>query len=357
MTTLLDPRERFLRRTVLLLFFAGTLGATFATLLHFSEIHTEPINLVLPPLMAVSLFGLGLYFHLRPNHMVRAVWGGFIVLLAGICIPVWHTIWLCMNTPGILLVDKLPPLTSALLPLVLSMIVFVRPRHVLVAITVAWLLVALPILVWLALHTVELHSPRGLDMAITLGPVMLTLVIYIPFHRGIEQKVTDLESAHSRMRVLAEVDALTQLANRRAGETRLAEMLADKQGNNALILIDIDRFKRINDTHGHPTGDAVLREVASRCSALLRTDDVFARWGGEEFLVLIKGADLEATVRIAEHLRRGIRMLPIGHVGTVTASFGVTALRGDDTAASALQRIDEALYQAKSSGRDQVVGG
>jgi diguanylate cyclase (GGDEF)-like protein len=106
------------------------------------------------------------------------------------------------------------------------------------------------------------------------------------------------------------------------------------------VIFDIDHFKRINDTHGHPVGDEVLRQVARRCEALLRQEDVFARWGGEEFLVLVRGTREDGAANAAEHLRTAVCGTPIEPVGTVSASFGVARFRPNDTVHSWVARAD-----------------
>jgi diguanylate cyclase (GGDEF)-like protein len=220
----------------------------------------------------------------------------------------------------------------------------------------AWLFIAAPVLAYLATHHHELTAPRGLDMVITLGPVTFMVVIFIPFQRGIEHWITRLQSERALAQAQAERDALTGLYNRRAGERFLADALDAPEDSDVLILLDIDRFKNINDTYGHPVGDAVLREVAQRCAVLLRKSDVFARWGGEEFLVLIRGTGEAGVIRVADDLRAAISATPIAPAGTITASFGVARYQASDTVASWLSRVDEALYEAKLTGRDRVVG-
>lgn len=350
-----DPKERFIRRTVLFLLATGVLGGILATVLHLMQPHPHPIDLILPPLMAAVMLGLFIRLYRNPGSFMVVLWTGFLCGLVGIAVPAWLDTITAWRNPSVSLVATLPPITSLLLPLLMSMIVFLRPRQMLAAAAVAWLLVAAPILVYLAFHHHELRSPRGLDMVITLGPVMLMVVIFIPFHRGVEKWVTRLQRERTQAQKLAERDVLTGLYNRRAGENFLANLLASPDPSDALILFDIDRFKNINDSHGHPVGDAVLREVAQRCGSLLRKSDVFARWGGEEFLVLVRGSGDAGVIRVAEDLREAISAGPIESVGIVTASFGVARFHAKDTLPTWLKRADEALYEAKNTGRDRVV--
>ena len=105
----------------------------------------------------------------------------------------------------------------------------------------------------------------------------------------------------------------------------------------------------------HLALDEVLRQVAPRCEALLRRDDVFSRWGGEEFLLLVRSARGDGIVHVAESLRQAIAGQPIEPAGTVSASFGIALFHPEDTLDTWLQRADEALYEAKRSGRNRVV--
>jgi len=125
----------------------------------------------------------------------------------------------------------------------------------------------------------------------------------------------------------------------------------------SLLLIDLDEFKRINDTHGHREGDHVLQEVALRLRCALRLTDSAGRWGGEEFLAVLPGTDTPGALLVAERFLRELRLTPIGHHGLrVTASVGVSCYPVDaDEAASLVDCADVALYEAKEYGKDRVV--
>lgn len=163
------------------------------------------------------------------------------------------------------------------------------------------------------------------------------------------------------MRELSEVDTLTGAANRRVyfrdGERDL--LRAHRLGIPiAVVAIDVDEFKRVNDTHGHAAGDTVLQTVAERIRQATRDIDVVARIGGEEFAVLLAGSDDRTAVMAAERIRAHLNEAPISTaVGDlrVTASFGVALVHTTEDLAGAMARADKALYLAKRSGRDQVV--
>jgi diguanylate cyclase (GGDEF)-like protein len=164
-----------------------------------------------------------------------------------------------------------------------------------------------------------------------------------------------------RLRVMAMTDELTRLPNRRhllavAGE----RVKAARQGAGPLsvLALDVDHFKRINDTFGHEAGDRVLRRVAEACRSALRRDDVIGRTGGEEFVVVMPGADARVAVEVAERLRAAVERVDWGDVAAglrVTVSIGATEwVPGDGTFASVARRADDSLYRAKELGRNRV---
>ncbi|KFI12513.1 histidine kinase [Vibrio sp. B183] len=154
-------------------------------------------------------------------------------------------------------------------------------------------------------------------------------------------------------------DELTQLYNRRALEELLPKEIARSSRHKqplSVLLLDIDHFKKVNDTYGHQAGDRVLRTTGKLLILQTRKDDLSFRYGGEEFLVLLPNTDVEKAVIVAEKLREAIkraRMLPT-NVDSCTASFGVTQFNGEDDWQTAIERADQALYSAKENGRNQV---
>jgi two-component system cell cycle response regulator len=169
-----------------------------------------------------------------------------------------------------------------------------------------------------------------------------------------------LIATREELRVQATHDFLTQLLNRAGIMDALEQELnrSDRnQGVFSVILADIDHFKQINDTYGHAAGDQVLREVAARMKASLRSYDVAGRYGGEEFLVIVPDCDEAAALRVAEKMRNAVCSTPIQILGadrTTSISLGVST-RSEPTSADALlSAADTALYQAKSFGRNCV---
>jgi two-component system, cell cycle response regulator len=163
---------------------------------------------------------------------------------------------------------------------------------------------------------------------------------------------------------MAITDALTGLFNRRYMETHLATLLEQAASRGkplALLILDIDYFKAINDGHGHDAGDDVLREFSLRIRKSIRNIDLACRYGGEEFVIVMPETDMAVAAMVAERIRRRIATEPFAIQDgarnlDVTISIGIAALAGPaDTAAAVLKRADTALYRAKRDGRNRVV--
>jgi diguanylate cyclase (GGDEF)-like protein/PAS domain S-box-containing protein len=177
---------------------------------------------------------------------------------------------------------------------------------------------------------------------------------------GVTRDISERKVFETELTRLAETDPVTGVWNRHHGRDLLERETAqpDRRGQPLSVLtIDIDNFKSINDTYGHQAGDDVLIELAGRLVGAVRDTDMVARWGGEEFVVLLHDCSLNAAVNRAEKIRRHIADVPFAGVGTVTVSIGAAQLAPDEGVASWLARSDRALYQAKRSGRNTVVAG
>ena len=165
------------------------------------------------------------------------------------------------------------------------------------------------------------------------------------------------EIANKRLEKIATVDMLTGAYNRHflvdqvTGEIAEARRYGQKIG---LLMLDIDHFKLINDRFGHIAGDRVLKELVTRIQGHLREADTLARWGGEEFLILLPHCNLEDTLGLAEKLRKLIADNAFHGVGSVKISIGVSEYRPNESFIEWLNRTDQALYRAKSEGRNTV---
>jgi diguanylate cyclase (GGDEF)-like protein len=181
-----------------------------------------------------------------------------------------------------------------------------------------------------------------------LALMLLTLVLTRPLLRAF--RWTEEQASEAR------IDALTGLANRRAVEEILAAEISRAQRfahDLAVVLLDLDRFKEINDSFGHAAGDVMLRAVSRLLTSLARQGDTVARWGGEEFVVVLPETDLAGAQRFAERLRRTIEAHSVGDMRT-SASCGVATMLAEDTVEELIGAADQALYQAKSNGRNRT---
>lgn len=178
--------------------------------------------------------------------------------------------------------------------------------------------------------------------------MLLTLVLARPLLRAF--RWTEEQANEAR------IDSLTGLANRRALEEILAAEISRAHRfahQLAVVLLDLDRFKEINDSFGHAAGDVMLRAVSRLLTSLARRGDTVARWGGEEFVVVLPETDLAGAQRFAERLRRTIEAHSVGDLHT-TASCGVATMLPEDSVEELLGAADQALYQAKSNGRNRT---
>jgi diguanylate cyclase (GGDEF)-like protein len=168
----------------------------------------------------------------------------------------------------------------------------------------------------------------------------------------------DRDERFEALEQLAATDPLTGLANRRGCEKSIAGEISRAERERkplSCIMLDIDRFKLVNDTLGHQAGDQVLRELSAMLRQSVRAYDIVARWGGEEFLLVLPGADLEAARLLAERIRVGVQKLPTSVPGSVTISAGAAEFDTDYDFEATLRTADRRMYEAKAAGRNRVV--
>ncbi len=188
-------------------------------------------------------------------------------------------------------------------------------------------------------------------------------VVFVMFGYTGRYYVQRVAEAEARLRELATTDAMSGLWNRRHFQALAESELerARRQGSAlAVVLADIDHFKRVNDRYGHDAGDHVIRHVSRSLREQLRAGDLIGRWGGEEFILLLPGCDAPAAAQLCERMRQHIAHSPCDAGGQpipVTVSFGVMPLPLDEPFEQAVRRADSALYRAKNAGRDRVVTG
>ncbi len=211
---------------------------------------------------------------------------------------------------------------------------------------------------------------RGMSIRTLIGGGALaatlyasTLTVILAARKRIAAQTRQLEEANRLLQETVGEDALTGLYNRlRFTEfvEREVSLIRRNGGQSCLVMLDLDRFKDVNDAHGHPTGDAALRAVAGLIRSQLRETDIAARFGGEEFAVLLPNTSIDGATQLAERIRAAVEGGPVSSAGQpplpqLTISIGVTSLMHDDIGPDeAYHRADDALYQAKRNGRNRV---
>jgi diguanylate cyclase (GGDEF)-like protein len=201
--------------------------------------------------------------------------------------------------------------------------------------------------------------------------VAVTIALFVAYHfsrelqsifdryrKSQEQNYTELEALHKALEEQSRTDALTGIFNRGYFNRKLSDEIARTtryQTPLSLILLDLDSFKHINDTFGHLVGDTVLHSLATLIKGHIRQSDIFARWGGEEFVILAPGVDVGEAGDFAEKIRNIVELHDFQVNSTITGSFGVTAYLPPESGITFLQRADDALYRAKEQGRNRCV--
>lgn len=188
-------------------------------------------------------------------------------------------------------------------------------------------------------------------------PTTFFIAALITLLLGYQAKKFELETINRALSIQASIDGLTGIYNRQKFESifKLELQKARRyQRPLTMIMFDVDNFKNINDNYGHPVGDRVLKEITDRVKIALRNSDVFARWGGEEFIILSPETTLARAEQLAEKLREIINETTFSVKEQITASFGVTEFNGTDTNESLVSRSDGAMLKAKRQGKNRI---
>ena len=198
--------------------------------------------------------------------------------------------------------------------------------------------------------TVDLYEKKSITMFIgtiqTIIFIIGALVLFITW-----RIVTKLINKSER-------DQLTKIYNKAKFNKELNEEIEKAKRYNSdfgLIMYDIDHFKKANDNYGHDVGDKILIELTGLVRKAIRNIDILARWGGEEFMIITPNTNLNSTMKLAERLRKEISQHDFYKIENLTCSFGVTAYKEKDNIDSIIKRVDNALYEAKNSGRNKVI--
>jgi diguanylate cyclase (GGDEF)-like protein len=210
--------------------------------------------------------------------------------------------------------------------------------------------------------THEIFASRVLGIIVTLLVALMTLIYLFGRERALHDQVQmdkrlKLQELARDLRFQATTDYLTGLSNRlKFNQALAAEMSRSTRCKTplSLVLYDVDNFKAVNDTYGHQTGDKALIQLSRFVPSLLRDTDLLARWGGEEFVILIPGSDGGMAYQAAEKLRKAIEQVRFDEIGGVTCSFGVAQYEYGEAAETLISRADGALYRSKLNGRNRV---
>lgn len=205
------------------------------------------------------------------------------------------------------------------------------------------------------------HVASFADLNSEAGQQMLWFLVAQSLLMNISMLSAALAKLVVRIKQLAERDMLTGIANRRMGLLRLEQaekLYSREQLTFCIVLLDLDYFKRINDTLGHPAGDAALKECANRLNSALRASDVLFRYGGEEFLALLPMTELAGALEVAARLQQHLSSEPWfwrGEKVELTASMGVASIRQAGNLTSLIHMADQAMFKAKNSGRNCIM--
>ncbi len=200
-------------------------------------------------------------------------------------------------------------------------------------------------------------SIEDMHLMAQISAILVTHLHNLDLREAADKKRQGIEDTNSKLKVIASIDALTQIYNRRHINSVITHELEQqfrRKSPYSLIMFDIDLFKNINDQHGHLLGDEVLCEITALCKMLIRKNDVFARWGGEEFVISCSNTNVDDATLLAEKIRKKFVSYTTNSGMKVTASFGVTEFHQDDSIDALISRLDLALYQAKHEGRNRV---
>ncbi len=261
------------------------------------------------------------------------------------------------------------PLRGAVFPVLTLILMFgmfqLRARNAYALSLYALILFGLAMIVMAgtrpAVYPPAVEAGHFLMLACMLPAVAMLTARLGRIRRRLSHQREELARALAQLQAIATRDELTGLPNRRQMQALMdQELLRALRHHHAfcIAVLDLDHFKRVNDAHGHAAGDTVLRAFAQVGQAALRATDVLARWGGEEFLVLLPDTTMPPALGGMERLRQQIAAMRVDIGGgvqvAITVSIGLTGHRRADTLAQTLERADRLLYQAKAEGRDRI---
>ena len=345
--------DRLMRRVVLLMFGAGVMSVLAIWHMEVSDGTIDPFNRFGYPAM-VLVFGASFAALWRyPGTLVHVRWIGFICITAVLLVELWEQ----MHVPAPLLGNYNALTVLNWLPLCYAIAFFMLgTRQALLAAGAILAFFAACALMRGGAATAYAAQDRSLLLNTLISHAVL--VVCLTGMLWLKHVVAVQSEQATRLNLLAATDPLTGLANRRLTLQLLDQLARDGRLDAApvVMLCDLDHFKRINDGWGHAMGDQVLVAVANALRASTRDSDTVARWGGEEFLIVLPATrDLDAS-ELAERLRARVEALQVADRHQcpvpITLSIGIAPLVAAETGSSWLKRADEALYRAKNEGRN-----
>lgn len=309
-------------------------------------------NLILIGCLAGTAFVLPftIYRFLSGDYFVSTIEASLVTVMAGIFYYVWRTgqiagpalLLTAMSLIGVIVVVHLlgPVAVYWYYPVAIACYCIINER-----IACIFNIIGITLL-FPALYPVMPLS----EMMIVFSSIIMLCLFGYAF-------VLNIKNHQFKLTQLAARDSLTGAWNRRSLDESLIQKIGNKKRNNhqaSLLILDLDHFKRINDTYGHAVGDEILKKVADLIRSSIRITDKFYRYGGEEFVVVADSTDLKAASVLAESLRSRVETSTIFHKQKITISLGIASLDQADTAEAWLGLADGALYKAKHQGRNRV---
>ena len=345
--------DRLMRRVVLLMFGAGVLSVLVIWHMEVVDGTLDAVDRIGYPVMAVIFSASFVALWRHPPVLAWVRWIGFLCLTAVLLVDLWGQ----MHSPVALLGNYSALTLLNWLPLCYAMAFFMlRTRQAFVA--AAGILAFFGACAMMRGAAATPYATQDRSMMINVLISHSVLVVCLTGMLWLKQVVTMQGEQAMRLNLLAATDPLTGLANRRLTLQLLDKLARDSRLDLApvVMLCDLDHFKHINDGWGHAMGDQVLVAVANALRTSTRDADTVARWGGEEFLIVLPATrDLDAG-ELAERLRARVESLQVADRHQcpvpVTLSIGIAPLAPGETGSGWLKRADEALYQAKNDGRN-----
>ncbi|RBP83880.1 GGDEF domain-containing protein [Marinomonas rhizomae] len=310
------------------------------------------IDSIIPSLDALMLFIVLIYYRYNPHTDINKIIIFYVVFFILTFSPStiyyvvmsWRSEWR--------FIDVYPPISGLIMAVIILGIIML-PKQYKRYIMLMWASIAIPIICYLLSHPEELQTPRGYELIGTFGPASLLLYLVFPYQKSIRRHINKVTGDLRRYEQEAGRDYLTDIYNRRGLSFWLEQLKQDDK--IGVLLIDVDHFKQINDRYGHSIGDRVLVEIASRLRTIYFEKHTIARWGGEEFAVILLNPKANTLPFIGSMFQHTLGTLPYKSVGKVTASVGISTIEHHDDFLKLIEQADKALYTAKNNGRNQSI--